>query len=492
MTMARKLFRSSALLVAIRFFQRSLGLISTLILARVLTPADFGIVAVAALIIHFSEVLSNTGIQQYLVQTPEVSDEVVNTAWTLDLLLKFSVCVLLYILVPAINWFYDDPNIIYAVAALIPVIAIRSLLNPELHVHRRNLRYGVIFRIGVIQKLTSFVVVIAVAFSTKSFWAIVIGDLVSSLVAVSLSYYYCRGRPRISVLNIKSQWVFSRWMLARGSVGYMRSQIDTLLISQFYSLSQLGKFNIAREFTVMPAKEIIEPAVEPLLATFSTVRTDYGKLGQQVSLSLLLISSFTAPFVGFIYFFYEPIIFYLLGEQWMEAAPLMQAMTPLLFAFALGGTLNNLCFALAKVKVVFWYDLLSLALISVVLVAAEGYAIIDFVWLRSFLGLAVIAIFLYVCSRLISARYAMQVCLLLTPLGLSFALGIAADELFFRETFLSLVGSGLAFSASYVIVMLLIARCLSPFSPAWASVLEYSSKIIQKLKTTLSNRPRSS
>ncbi|MCL1479003.1 MAG: oligosaccharide flippase family protein [Marinobacter sp.] len=142
-------------------------------------------------------------------------------------------------------------------------------------------------------------------------------------------------------------------MLARGSIGYLRAQVDTLLISQFYSLSQLGKFNIAREFTIMPANEVIQPAVEPLLATFASVRTDSKKLAQQVSLALLVISIFTAPFVAFIYQFYEPIVFYLLGKNWLEAAPLMQAMTPLLFAFAMGGILNNVCFALAKVKIVF-------------------------------------------------------------------------------------------------------------------------------------------
>ena len=271
MSVAQKLLQSSALLVAIRFVQRSLGLVSTRVLARLLTPEDFGIVAVAALIIHFSEVLSNSGIQQYLVQVTEVSEEVVNTAWTLDLSLKTAIGVLLYLLLPGVSWLYDNPNIMYALAVLIPVIPLRAFMNPELHLHRRDLNYRIIFKIGIFQKFVSFISVIVIALWTESFWAIIVGDLVSSLVAVGLSHYYCAHRPRISFANAGSQWVFSRWMLARGSIGYLRSQIDTLLISQFYSLSVLGKFNIAREFTIMPANEIIQPAVEPLLATFSTI-----------------------------------------------------------------------------------------------------------------------------------------------------------------------------------------------------------------------------
>lgn len=481
MSMARKLFQSSGLLVGIRLFQRSLGLVSTLILARLLTPADFGIVAVAALIIHFSEVLSNTGIQQYLVQADEATDEVVNTAWTLDILLKATLCGLLYLALPGINWFYEDPNIIYAVGTLIPVIAIRAMMNPELHIQRRNLTYKIIFRIGVIQKLISFAVVIVVAFQTRSFWAIVIGDLVSSVVGVVLSYYYCTRRPKLSLRNVGKQWLFSRWMLARGSIGYLRAQIDTLLISQFYSLSQLGKFNIAREFTIMPANEVIQPAVEPLLATFASVRSDKQRVSQQVSLALLLISAFTAPFVAFIYQFHQSIVFYLLGEQWVESAPLMQAMTPLLFAFALGGILNNLCFALARVKTVFWYDLFSLALISVVLVSSQGLLIESFVWLRSFVGLAVVIAFLFVCTRPINANFLMQLYLLATPLLVAFCAVQVAEALCFNQSFSTLIVSGLVFVLSYSALMFGLSAMLSKRSQTWGYVFEHSKGFMKQL-----------
>jgi len=481
MSNLQKLFRSSGLLVGIRLFQRFLGLISTLILARLLTPGDFGIVAVAALIIHFSDVLSNTGIQQYIIQAEEASDETVNTAWTLDLLLKASVCLLLYLALPGINWFYNDPNIIYAVGTLIPVILIRAMTNPELHVQRRNLSYGVIFRIGVISKLISFVVVVVIALMTRSFWSIIAGDLIASIVSVALSYYYCARRPRLSLRNVGRQWLFSRWMLARGSIGYLRAQVDTLLISQFYSLSQLGKFNIAREFTIMPANEVIQPAVEPLLATFTSVRTDPLKLAQQVSLALLVISIFTAPFVAFIYQFYEPIVFYLLGRNWLEAAPLMQAMTPLLFAFALGGILNNVCFALAKVKVVFWYDAVSLILIFGILLSAQGLSLTDFIWLRSFIGLAAIFTFLYVCSRLIKARFIIQLILLMTPLVVSFTAASLAHVLIIQNSFISLLLSGLVFVMCYSSAMLALSCFLSKRSATWAYVYQYSLKFVRHL-----------
>ncbi len=61
-------------------------------------------------------------------------------------------------------------------------------------------------------------------------------------------------------------------MMARGCVGYLKSQIDVLLVSQFYSIRQLGFFNIAREISVLPTNEIIRPAIEPLLASFARIQ----------------------------------------------------------------------------------------------------------------------------------------------------------------------------------------------------------------------------
>ncbi|MBK1849816.1 oligosaccharide flippase family protein [Marinobacter sp. 1-4A] len=482
MSTVKKLFQSSGLLVGIRFFQRSLGLISTLILARLLTPEDFGIVAVSALIIHFSDVLSNTGIQQYIVQAEDSSDETVNTAWTLNLGLKTVVCLILYILLPGISWFYDDPNIIYAVAILIPVIFIRALVNPELYVQRRELNYGIIFKIGVISKLISFAAVVVVALLTQSFWAIIVGDIIASLASLVLSYSYCERRPKLSVRNIGTQWSFSKWMLARGSIGYLRAQADTLLVSQFYSLAQLGKFNIAREFTIMPANEIIQPSVEPLLATFSSVRSDHVKLRQQVSLALLVISIFTAPFVAFIYKFHEPIIYYLLGESWLEAAPLMQAMTPLLFAFALGGILNNICFALSKVKFVFWYDFLSLVAIFGVLFLARSMNLIDFIWMRSFIGLISVVLFLYFCCRLIDASFTKQILFLTLPLLLSFFIVMSVSLFIPHKTFLFLFANSVAFFVLYGSAILALSFILSKRSEVWAYVFEYSLKLIYLLR----------
>lgn len=490
MSTSNKFLKSSAILVSIKFIQRSLGLISTLVLARLLTPEDFGIVAVAMLVIYFSEVLSNTGMQQYLVQVETIDKAVINTSWTLNLALKSGICLMLYFSLPLVNNFYQSPLVIDAVAVLIPVIFIRALKCPQLHIQRRELEYGVIFRIGVISKAVSFIVVVAIAMYSRSFWAIIVGDIVASVVGVILSYYYCRYFPKLSIDNIKTQWQFSRWMMARGFLGYTRTQIDTFLVSQFFSLNQLGNFSIARELTVMPANEVITPAVEPLLATFSKVRNDKDKLQAQFLLALVVIFSFVSPIAGFIFFYHEEITFYILGEKWASAAPLMQAMTPLLITFSLSGVLNSTCIAVGKLKQIFYYDLLTLSFLVLTLYFSRTFSIETFVWIRSGVAFLAILIFLTICSKFVQIRISAVFLNLIVPLSAGLLTALAIFTVFDINSLFSLLVTGVLFVLVYSVFIYLIVNILSPHGEVWNSFQLYLRKSVDAIKSRVYSSAR--
>ncbi|MGO1788327.1 MAG: oligosaccharide flippase family protein [Sphingobacterium sp.] len=490
MGLASKLIKSSGTLVAIKFLQRSLGLISTLILARILTPESFGIVAIAALVIYFSEVISNTGIQQYLVQTEFLDDGVVNSAWTLNLIIKFSICLILYGMLPVLALFYENPVVIQAISVLIPVIGIRALTNPELHVKRRNLDYNDIFKIQVLSKVGSFSVVVIIAVAYKTFWAIIIGDIVSSILTVLLSYRYCTHRPRLSLQNVGKQWVFSRWMMARGCFGYLRAQVDVLLISQFFSLAQLGRFNIAREFTIMPANEVIGPAVEPLLATFSSARQSPEELEKQFSLSVLVVSLLIAPVVAFLFFVNEMFVLVVLGEKWLESAPLVQAMTPLLAAFTLSGLINAMFIAFGKVKQIFYFDVTIFIIIFTILYMLKDTGLVEFVWVRSLLALGFNIVMLYFATKLYSSTFIKTCLYFLLPYVVSIVIGFSMSEGWSPVGFWELATFGIILVFVCYALMYLALFVLAGIDSTACSAKGYVDQGISMMLTQIKNRTR--
>lgn len=420
MSTAKKLLTSSSLLVSIRFLQRSLGFISTLILARLLTPNDFGVVAVANLVIYFCEVISNTGLQQYIVKSEEVSEEIVNSAWTFNLLTKALIAAMLYALLPFVHLLYNNHKIQLAIAFLIPVILFRAMANPEIQLHRRNLTYKTIFKLEVTTKLIGFVGVVSIAYYSRSFWALIIGDLISNLTMTVLSYFYCHHRPKFIISNVKKQWDFSKWMMARGLVGYSRAQVDTFLVSKFFSVPILGSFNIAREFTVMPANEIIKPAIEPFLATFSEVREKADLLKQQFNIALILIQILIAPIAAFLYFYHVGVVQVLLGDKWSSAAPLMQAMVPLLITFSSNGLLNSACISLGKIRSVFITDVLGLFAIVIILMSFRHSSVVDFTWARSAIAFFTTMLYLIYCCNLVKSNALSVLSIMSIPYILSF------------------------------------------------------------------------
>jgi len=383
----KKVLSSSILLVLVKVVQRSLGLVSTLILARILFPEDFGIVAIAAITLQLATILSNSGIRQYIPQKDEVDNEDVNTAWTIDVLMKFALWVLMLLGAPLIGDFYGNAQVVGAIQVVSVVIFLRALQNPGLHLLRRSLNYKTIFWLQSIQKLTSFAVVVSVALATRSYWSIIIGDIVYALVGVLGSYMLHPYRPRLSLQRWLEQWSFTKWMFLRGIMGFLRSQLDNLMVSKIFTIGELGTYSIIRGISVLPATDIIAPAAEPLLSSFSRVKHDRLALDHQFRTSLLIAFLIIMPICIVLAKFSDALVFVLLGERWKDQGPLLANLTILLFSFSLGSLLGNLYIAMGKVRLIFFYNVVSLTFIFSFLLVLYENDLAEFALLRGILGL---------------------------------------------------------------------------------------------------------
>lgn len=435
--------------------QRSLGLISTLILARLLVPEDFGIVAIAAILLQFATVLSNSGIQQYIPQKDSIDDEDVNTAWSIDLSMKFCLWMLLLFGAPLVGWFYDNAEIVAVIQVVSVVVFLRALQNPGLHLLRRNLTYRSIFWLFSWQKLISFIFVVTIAFITHSYWSIIVGDIVSALVGVIGSYILHPYRPKFSLKKRLEQWAFSKWMFARGVLGFFRAQLDNLMVSKLFSIGELGIYNVIRGISVLPATDIIVPSVEPLLTSFARVKYDLPALDRQLRTSLLMIFLLIMPVCAVLALYSDAIVYTLLGEQWKDQGPLLANLTILLFTFSLGSILGNFYIAIGKVKLIFFYNLLSLAFIFSMLLLLSGHSLAEFALLRGVLGLISTSLWLLLALYFTGSHYFSFLTIPLVPALLSY-LAYMLTDYFSLQTgsiYLSLAWNVVSFGVFYLLLI---------------------------------------
>jgi len=457
--------------VAGRLAQRSIGFASVLILARLLTPEDFGLVAIAMLVVYFAESFSNAGSVQYIQQVEVLDERVLGTAWTLDILLKCLFATGIWVFLPYLPGKFSDGIAGQIIQVLALGLPLRSLINPQLHVERRELRYAKVFRLELTQKLSGFVIGVTLAVMTRSVWAIVFADLLSTLIAVLLSHLRFSRAPKFTLVNLKQQLSFSGWMLGRGVFGYIRATVDTFLVASYYSLEQLGRYNLAREITILPATEVVQPAMQPLVPAFARTNEQGLAIDQQVMLSLLTLGCIVAPMGVFIVLFSEPTVEFFLGEQWLGAELIMAALVPLLVGYTLSNLLSTLLIGIGKVRQLFAFDVASLALTLAIMTSLADVALEKFALIRGGIALFVTVPLLVYSLKNVGVSMANSAMLIITPW--CFAI-LASVPIVILDSQL-LVGSwrvipiGICYVLAFALILLIAFRLLKGLHPVWAT-----------------------
>ncbi|MHA7816387.1 MAG: oligosaccharide flippase family protein [Pseudohaliea sp.] len=405
-TLAQKVMNSSALLVALKLIHRSLGLVSTIILARLLTPADFGLVALVSITVYFFDVLSSAGSDQYIIRRAEVSRDDLDTAWTIDLLMKLTLWLLLEAIAPWFAQFFGEPRLSNALRVGACVLPINALASARLNLLKQGFEYRGIFALSIAQRLLTFALVILLAYMLRSYWAMIISDIAASLFFTLGSYGVARHRPRLTLTCATEQWAFSGWLLLKSVVGYTRSQIDTFFISKLFPATTLGQYQLAREIVMLPAHTLIAPASDPLVALFRHSRESPERLAQDLRLAQLATALVVFPIVGFLICFPSPVISVLLGSQWAEAGAMIQALSLLLLYFSFFVLYEQALIAVGQVSVLFTLDVTGLLLIVIGLLGVTGASPSEIGLTRGAIGTLNLILMVWVAHRMLRLQAA--------------------------------------------------------------------------------------
>jgi len=425
MSISHKVLKSSGLLLGLQVIHRSLGIISTLVLARLLTPDHFGIVALVTIALQFFELLVETGNQQYIIQ--KTDDEDLDTAWTLDLLSKSLIALIIIGTSSFVADWFNEPDLTLALAIAALALPIRALKTPGMLRLARQINYRPLFKLSLWQKGISFLTVMTIALIHPTFWAIIAGNLVAAVIFTVGSYRVDDYRPKWSLKKLREQWGFSQWLLLRGIVGFTRSQIDNLMVSRLFGTAQLGGYNLVREVSLLPALSAIIPMSEPLLAAISESKSNPQALAYRIRLSLALMITVLTPITAFIMLYPELIIRVLLGPDWSEFGPLLKPFGLFFFTFCLFALVSDAIIAQGKVKLLFWFDVVSTVAIIIILWLTATGGLEIMAWVRGWLSVATTVALLLILAQQtkFSLRKLLFLCL---PTLTGTALAVAATQ----------------------------------------------------------------
>lgn len=300
--------------------------IANMVLARLLTPEAFGIVATLTMVISFAEVFTDAGFQRYIIQHEFINekdrDESINVAFWSNLIMSLVLWGIIAIFCEPIARLVGNPGLggVLVVACVsIPLAAFSSI---QIAIFKRNFDFKTLLWRRVAMIVVPLCVTIPLAFWLKNYWALVIGTIVTNVVNALLLTFKSPWKPRFyySFRRLKEMFGFCGWMLIDSVLIWMTSYVDIFLVGTRLGEHYLGLFKTSMS-TVNQFTAIITSAVIPvMLPALSRVQNDYSAMRKLLLKFQKYTSILLLPIGVGIYFYNELITTILLGNQWLEAA----------------------------------------------------------------------------------------------------------------------------------------------------------------------------
>lgn len=325
-TTIQRISRGAGWIYTYRWLDRLLSFVSIVVLARLLAPEDFGVVAIAASVVAILEGLSDFDVNRALIRARSEDRELYDSAWTLSVLRGVAAALLMVVVAP----FIDDGRI----RAILLVLSISPLLhglsNPRFVMFERHLIYPPLAVQTLSAKLISFGVTLAIALMYRSYWALVLGIIASSLTSAILTYVLRPFRPRVSFSRFSEIFAFSGWMSLTTMVTTLSMQTDRIIVGRLLGVADAGAYYMTQRVGVVPTAELISPLQRILFPSFSEIAEDRERLRRAVRESINILGSLSLPAgVGFA-LVANDFVPLALGATWTMIVPLLQVLVPFL------------------------------------------------------------------------------------------------------------------------------------------------------------------
>lgn len=319
----RRMATGAAWMSSLRLLVRGLGVVSTIILARLLVPADFGLVAMATSVVAFLELATAFSFDVPLIQKQSTSRQHFDTAWTLNIAFYISITILLLLLAKPAAAFYQDQRLSPLLYFLAVGFLVRAFANIGVVEFRKKLEFRKEFVLLISQKTVSLLVTIPLAYYLRSYWALVIGIVTGNILGVLLTYVLHPFRPRLSLSEAREMMGFSRWLIINNGFEFLRVRLADFIIGRLSGPAALGLFSISYEISTLATTEVVAPINRAVFPGYAIMAGDVAVLRQSYLNVLAIVAILALPASFGISAIASPLVLVFFGAAWAGAGPIV-------------------------------------------------------------------------------------------------------------------------------------------------------------------------
>ncbi len=318
--------RGTFLFAGARFFNALMQIGSTAILARLILPKDFGLVAMVLVGLNLLMNFRDAGLSTATIQRKNIDQSQVSALFWINTLLGFSLATIMFFMAPLFSWFYKEPKLT-AITYFLALILIFDGLSVQ---HRALLQRQMLYRrlaiIQIFSQTSGKIVAIIMAFLGFGYWALVALPVATSGIRFVLLWIFGKWIPNLpaKAKNLKEMLTFGIHLTGTNFISFFHQQLDSILIGRFCGPFALGLYSKSYNLVSLPFKFIIWPADDVLIPSLSVLQNNPEKYRRFLKKALEKLNFFGQPITIFMFIASEEIILILLGKHWYGAIPIFR------------------------------------------------------------------------------------------------------------------------------------------------------------------------
>ena len=310
-----------------RFF---LQMGSMVVLARLLTPEDYGLIAMVTVVTGFVAMFKDMGLSMATVQRAEVNHGQISTLFWINVLLSLGLMLVTAALAPAIAWFYGEPQLVWVTLALAGAFIFGGLTVQHQALLRRQMRFGSLGLIQIVSMLVGVITAIIAAFYGAGYWALVFMELVTAITSAIAVWVVCGWRPGKPVRGsgVRPMLAFGGSLTGFSFLNYFTRNADNVIIGYALGSGALGYYCKAYNLLTLPIRQVNGPLSSVAIPALSVLQKQPEEFSQYFRKAVGLVAFLSVPLIVFVIVFAEDIIHLVLGDQWQESVPIFRALGP--------------------------------------------------------------------------------------------------------------------------------------------------------------------
>lgn len=348
----------------------SLSLVKSIILARLLTPDHFGMMAACMVVIRAVEVFTETGLGPALIQRKARIEDAVPTAFSMAAARGVVLAAIVFALAPFVSGFYDEPRLTSLLEVLSAALLISGLSNLNTIALQKELSFRPLFRLQQAVAVTDVVVTVSLAVWLRDVWALVLGQIIKSIIALLLSYVLVPGRPRFGWDGqiARELLAYGRFITGVTVVVYVTTEIDNVVIGKILGMQPLGIYVVAYMLANLPATHLSKVISGVMFPAYSKLQDDRSLLLRAYLETTRVVSTVAIPMAVGVAVLADELITLVYGQAWRQAITVL----PLLCVFgalrAVSSTNGYVFNAIGKPQIPFYVNLAKLGIIAALIV----------------------------------------------------------------------------------------------------------------------------